>query len=529
MERLIPTNSQRRFYPAAILLTFFLCGTVILVTAANIIMASWHQSTASREFLRSQAYSIGILAAAGSANGVIFHDRALFERTVTGIGKLPGFQWMIIRDAAGDTLYTAHVHQAPEAFRKGATVMPQDSTRILEQSSGEVIVLAPVHGPVEEDRRGEVVIALKTNTIIDTSNRTRTAIISSGIAVSVIAILFGFFVVRQITKSVQNHVAVAERATMGDLTQRISENFSVFTPKETVIIHRAFNRMLDSLEQQQEEMRIKNERLQELTSSLMQANIQMELYTKELEQKNRQIEAQNNELQMLNAEKNEFLGIVAHDLKNPISAIQGLATILEEQSESPEMIRSISKTMLQSADRMLELVRNLLDINRLERGAWTYELQPVNPTWVIMPIVEGYLTRAEAKSITLHFSPPEHSIICLADMLAFSQVVDNLVSNAIKYSPQGKNVWIDIERHTDTVRVIVRDEGPGLSDDDKKKLFGKFARLSAQPTGGEHSTGLGLSIVKRMVEAMNGRVWCESELGKGAAFIVELPALSLVS
>jgi signal transduction histidine kinase len=73
--------------------------------------------------------------------------------------------------------------------------------------------------------------------------------------------------------------------------------------------------------------------------------------------------------------------------------------------------------------------------------------------------------------------------------------------------------------------VEVQDEGPGLSDEDKKKLFGKFARLSARPTGGEHSTGLGLSIVKRLVEAMHGRVWCESELGKGATFIVELPAV----
>jgi signal transduction histidine kinase len=75
----------------------------------------------------------------------------------------------------------------------------------------------------------------------------------------------------------------------------------------------------------------------------------------------------------------------------------------------------------------------------------------------------------------------------------------------------------------DYLRIEVADEGPGISEEDKKKLFGKFARLSARPTGGEHSTGLGLSIVKKMVEAMNGRVWCESELGKGSTFIVELP------
>jgi signal transduction histidine kinase len=106
------------------------------------------------------------------------------------------------------------------------------------------------------------------------------------------------------------------------------------------------------------------------------------------------------------------------------------------------------------------------------------------------------------------------------------EVLDNLISNAVKYSPQGKNIYIRLNISNEAVAVEVQDEGPGLSDEDKKHLFGKFARLSARPTAGEHSTGLGLSIVKRMVEAMNGRVWCESELGKGAKFCVELPKAS---
>ncbi|MFY7998474.1 MAG: sensor histidine kinase [Candidatus Kapaibacteriota bacterium] len=130
-----------------------------------------------------------------------------------------------------------------------------------------------------------------------------------------------------------------------------------------------------------------------------------------------------------------------------------------------------------------------------------------------------------------------------------------MLSNAIKYSPHGKNVFVQVRSHWSLgighsandgdsnnasmtnspitndqstnafLRIEVRDEGPGLSPDDMTKLFGKFARLSARPTGGEHSTGLGLSIVKKMVEAMNGKVWCESEQGKGATFIVELPTL----
>jgi signal transduction histidine kinase len=102
------------------------------------------------------------------------------------------------------------------------------------------------------------------------------------------------------------------------------------------------------------------------------------------------------------------------------------------------------------------------------------------------------------------------------------QVLENLISNAVKYSPPGKNIFVRLRQQSGAIRLEVQDEGPGLSGEDQKKLFGKFARLSAKPTGGEHSTGLGLSIVKKMVEALTGRVWCESEPGRGATFIVEL-------
>ena len=94
----------------------------------------------------------------------------------------------------------------------------------------------------------------------------------------------------------------------------------------------------------------------------------------------------------------------------------------------------------------------------------------------------------------------------------------------VECSPPGKDIFVRLKQHTQSARVEVQDQGPGLSAEDQKKLFGKFARLTAKPTGGENSTGLGLSIVKKMVEALNGKVWCESELGSGATFIVEFPS-----
>ena len=110
-----------------------------------------------------------------------------------------------------------------------------------------------------------------------------------------------------------------------------------------------------------------------------------------------------------------------------------------------------------------------------------------------------------------------------ADADVVLQVLENLISNAVKYSPQRKNIFVRLEQDAQSVRVKVQDEGPRLIVEDQKKLFGKFARLRAKPAGGEHSTGLGLSIVKKIVEAMDGKIWCESEPGRGAIFIATLP------
>ena len=317
-----------------------------------------------------------------------------------------------------------------------------------------------------------------------------------------------------------------------------------------------------------------DERTRELRRSNAKIQSQLELLdaqAQKITSANKDLEHRNEALAALNQEKNEILGIVAHDLKNPIGAIRGLAELIENGSVEKEQLEQVAEQIVKSSNRIMDLVTNLLDINRLEQGGFQ-----MNPCAVdIMPIVEGCIVQyqeiAVSKNIVLQYSNNATSSIVFGDEQAIMQVFDNLISNALKYSPLGKKVFVRIlsqsslseegraslamshwsndktnvpmtntpitnDRVTNShailsdlssityLRLEVQDEGPGISEDDMKKLFGKFARLSARPTGGEHSTGLGLSIVKKMVEVMNGRVWCESELGKGATFIVELPA-----
>jgi signal transduction histidine kinase len=269
-------------------------------------------------------------------------------------------------------------------------------------------------------------------------------------------------------------------------------------------------------------IREQNENLQVQAIEISSINELLSGANTTLQQSNAQLQSKNNELATLNAEKNELMGIVSHDLKNPIGAIRTFAELIESKTfvgeEADEGIRQIVKI----SDRMLDLVKNLLDVNRLESGGMTMSLVEFDIAPMVEATVQQYTSQAEAKNITLHFANEAESSIAIADEQAIMQVLDNIVSNAVKYSPHGKNVFVRVKASNEGIRVEVQDQGQGISPDDMKKLFGKFARLTARPTGGEHSTGLGLSIVKKMVEAMNGKVWCESELGKGATFIVEL-------
>jgi two-component system sensor histidine kinase/response regulator len=232
------------------------------------------------------------------------------------------------------------------------------------------------------------------------------------------------------------------------------------------------------------------------------------------------------QLREMNDEKNEFMGIAAHDLRNPLSAIKGYSEMMIEDAQALQHreLENNGRRVLETAARMAEMVQNLLDANRIERGEMQLRLAPTDLATAVAAVLETQRSRAAAKHQSLQWQNDAGPIPVLADTSVLTQVIENLVSNAVKYSPSGKNIFVRLKKLPQTARCEVQDEGPGLSAEDQKKLFGKFARLSAKPTGGEHATGLGLSIVKKMVEAMNGKVWCESELGRGATFIAEFPA-----
>ena len=247
--------------------------------------------------------------------------------------------------------------------------------------------------------------------------------------------------------------------------------------------------------------------------------------TQALAVKNLELIRLNEQLVKLNQDKNDFLSIVAHDLKNPLSAIQNAALLIQsDYDELPkDQVVDFANMIAETSYDMFELIKNLLEVNRIEAGKMKLAIRPANILPILQRLVSDYQQRAKAKAIELIFEPTLTEYLALVDTNSLQQVLDNLISNAIKYSPPNKCITIRLKQNAAQVSCEIQDEGPGLTVEDKQKLFGKFTRLSAQPTANEHSSGLGLFIVKKLVTHMQGQVWCESELGKGATFIVEFP------
>jgi signal transduction histidine kinase len=234
----------------------------------------------------------------------------------------------------------------------------------------------------------------------------------------------------------------------------------------------------------------------------------------------RELASSNDRLVHLNQEKNEFMGIAAHDLKNPLSAIIMSADLLQ-MGVPPDRIARMAGDIAAAGTRMRDLIKNLLDANAIEEGKFTSNIERCDLGTLASQCVENNRGTAARKQIELRCTP--HEVLARADKNATMQILDNLFSNAIKYSPPGTAVQVDAGSDATLAWVSVKDAGPGISDGDQKKMFQKFTRLTARPTGGESSNGLGLSIVKRLAEAMSGSVRCQSVLGAGATFVLQLP------
>ncbi len=280
----------------------------------------------------------------------------------------------------------------------------------------------------------------------------------------------------------------------------------------------AYNVRVSSLRAHRRELEAQ---VEERTRDLVAETARSEAARAEAERARAEAEQQKEIAEEADRFKSEILGIAAHDLKTPLQTIIGYGDLMTEQPGSAGEYAGYTG---QAARRMVDIINRLLESDAVERGQLPVTPATVDVGRLALAMAGTLQPQADAKFQRIRTTVEEGCLV-QGDEAWLRQVLENLLGNAIKYSPQKRTVYLSVHRAGTKVQIEVHDEGPGLTEADKGKLFGKFQRLSARPTGGESSTGLGLSIVKQLVDLHSGRVWAESDgPGAGSRFFVELPA-----
>ena len=237
------------------------------------------------------------------------------------------------------------------------------------------------------------------------------------------------------------------------------------------------------------------------------------------------LKAARDQLKQLAEDKDELLGVLAHDLKNHLGGMEMSAQLLRDRTEAmaDPKLRLMAENIAQSSSQMLTFVKEFLANASADHGL-NLKPESICLKQVASRAVQQQREAARRKQLVFQTVLEGNGALVQADAIALDQVLDNLLSNAIKFSPPGKQIRVVVLPPGPTyVECQIQDEGPGFTAEDKARMFRRYTRLSARPTGGEPSTGLGLSIVKKLVLAMHGELACESTPGNGATFTFRLP------
>lgn len=269
--------------------------------------------------------------------------------------------------------------------------------------------------------------------------------------------------------------------------------------------------------------------LVEANALLSDANEEVGRQVEALREQSLAIEVANRELKDANRDKSEFLSIAAHDLKNPLAGIQIALDNCRAMIRRGDPVRALEliETIGAETRRMTSIVTKLLDLNKIESEGIRLTPAELDMAAVVRAAAGAYRERCMAKRVALEVHAPA-AVLAHSDEFAVSQILDNLISNAVKFSPPGGVVSVALHTQSATCSVVIADQGCGIPEQEQHLLFRKYAKLSPRPTGGEKSSGLGLSIVKKLGDALGARLSVASAQGEGTAITVVFPLVCAV-
>lgn len=263
---------------------------------------------------------------------------------------------------------------------------------------------------------------------------------------------------------------------------------------------------------------------QKTTKLIISQKEKIEAHEKDISQINEQLVSRNKQLIAINEEKNNLVQILAHDLRSPLSQIISPADLLQAYSDSMnEEDKVLLKQIEDGAKRINKMITKILNVDSPDNRSHLILKEPIDVLKLFEDLESNFSTLASEKNIALGFKPCQKPTTLESDRLLLHLILENLISNAIKFSPKNSSVLVDTKCFQKEIHFGVHDNGPGFSEKDKELLFQSFQKLSAKPTAGEESTGLGLSIVKKYVSELGGKVWLESNEDNGSSFYVSIP------
>lgn len=256
---------------------------------------------------------------------------------------------------------------------------------------------------------------------------------------------------------------------------------------------------------------------------LTQLNNEMANLQREMARKNRLLNKQNKELEELGALKNKFLGMAAHDLRNPLSAVQYYSEQIQNGNYTEGELADFSKKINLASSLMLHLVCDFLDVSKIESGNFELDVKEHNLLETVQAAIDSHFIQAEQKNIDIILENKSDKTTLNFDLFKITQVLNNLISNALKYSEPKTKIKVQISTVNDKAKIEVIDQGQGIPKDELEKVFQAYQTTSVKSTAGEKSTGLGLSIVTKVIEAHGGTYGVTSKVGVGSVFWIALP------
>lgn len=220
--------------------------------------------------------------------------------------------------------------------------------------------------------------------------------------------------------------------------------------------------------------------------------------------------------------KKDLMRILSHDLRNPLSGVLGISNLIV-QSDDIVKIKSMASHMAISLTNITKLVNDFVNSALADSTELSMNLSDFNLIELLDSSINNLKPLAQNKNQNIKFSTSDKAFLLHADIIRLREVFENIISNAIKYSPLQSQIFIDVAKNHSHITVKIKDEGPGFTPEDLSKVFNKFQKLSAKPTGNETSTGLGLFIVKKIIDKHKGDISIETAVGKGSTFVVTLP------